>query len=91
MFISTNLIDEEEAKDIKFKLIHHDYAWWDEYITLAIPFTWTSLPVCKFGAWIQIYKSQCPELFEDLLKNTWRFDWTPECRSNAEKYNKNLY
>jgi hypothetical protein len=26
MFISTNLIDEEEAKDIKFKLIHHDYA-----------------------------------------------------------------
>lgn len=91
MFISTNLIDEEEAKDIKFKLIHHDYAWWDEYITLAIPFTWTSLPVCKFGAWIQIYKSQCPELFTDLLTNTWRYDWTPECRSNAERYNKNLY
>ena len=91
MFISTHLIDENEAEKIKFKLIHHDYAGWDEYITLAIPFTWTSLPVCKFGAWIQIYKSQCPELFEDLLKNTWRYDWTGECRSNLEKYNRNLY
>lgn len=90
MFVSNNLIDEEEAKTIKFKLIHHDYVKWDEYIILAIPFSWTSLPVCKFGAWIQIYRSQCPELFDELLKNTWKFDWTPECRSNAEKYNKNF-
>lgn len=88
IFISSNLIDEDEAKDIKFKLIHHNYVKGDEYIILAIPFSWMSLPVCKFGAWLQIYKSQCPEFFEELLHNMQRYDWVPECRSNAEKYNK---
>lgn len=83
-----HLLDENQANDMTYKIIHYNKLWWDECVTIAIPYTFWERLYNKFGWWIDVYKSQCPKMFDDIMKNYWKYDWTPEFISNAEKYNK---
>lgn len=89
-FIVEHFIPEEEAKrgDFKYRIIHHTKVKWDECLVLAIPFDAMGLMVPKFWASVEIYKSQCPSLFDETLKTFKRYDGTAVCTSYSERYNK---
>lgn len=83
-----NAVDENKEKRIRFRIIHHTKLKDDESVMLAIPFDSINLMVPKFWASVEVYKSQCPEFFEEILNTYKKYDWTALCSSNAEKYNK---
>lgn len=95
-FFADNLIPEEEInaeddkweKRIRFRIIHYTKLKDDECVMLAIPFDSVNLMIPKFWASVEIYKSQSPEFFNDILHTYKKYDWTAVCSSNAEKYNK---
>ena len=93
-FISENDMEAKETENWKeenkfrYRIIHYTKVEWDECLVLAIPYDAMNLMVPKFWASVEIYKSQCPEFFEEVKHTYKRYDWTAVCTSNAEKYNK---
>lgn len=83
-----HLLDEFQAKEMTYKIIHYTKMWDDECITIAIPYTFGERLYNKFWWWIDVYKSQCPRMFEEIMKNYQKYDWTAEFISNAERLNR---
>ena len=83
-----HLIDEWSAESMSYKIIHHYKFKDDESIIIAIPYTFGEKLFNKFWWAIEVYKSQCPKMYEEIMKNYCRYDWTYEFVSNAEHLNK---
>ena len=89
-FIAEHFIPENEVKNenFKYRIIHRTKVKNDECLVLAIPFDASSLMVPKFWASVEIYKSQCPEFYDEILEKYKEYDGTAVCTSYSEKYNK---
>lgn len=82
ILVNEHLLDESQIKDIAYKIIHKYHTDTDESVMIAIPYTFWEWLFCKFWWSIEVYKSQCPKMYDEIIKNYWKYDWTPEFKSN---------
>lgn len=86
--IKEHLLDENTANRITYRVIHKEIYNWDHCITLAIPFDAPWILANKFGASIQIFRSQCPDFFDEICEKYKRYDGSTEFSSNSDKYRR---
>ena len=66
--IKEHLLDEFTAWKITYRIIHKEIYNWDYCITLWIPFDAPWVLANKFGATIQIFRSQCPDFYDEICE-----------------------